>query len=210
MLVIGLTGGIGSGKSAASAAFAALGARVLSADALAAGITDSTPSLLRALRRAFGPGVFSADGLLDRHKLAAIVFRHPSRLRTLNRIIHPAVIARIRREIAARRAHPGVMIVESALIYETGLEKLFDYVVVLSSARELRIARVMRRDQVPRADVLRRIRAQHSAARAIRSADFVLLNDGSRRKLLQGCAGLYKLFNRLDRNSRTKRRGNSH
>ena len=210
MLVIGLTGGIGSGKSAASSAFAALGARVLSADALAARITDSTPSLLRALRRRFGPGIFSGDGALDRRKLAAIVFRSPSRLAALNRLVHPVVIARIRREIAARRARPGVMIIESALIYEAGLEKLFDYVVVVDAPRDQRIARVMRRDHVSRADVLRRMRAQHYGTRALRQADVVLVNDGSRQRLMEGCGRLYRLLRRLDRHSRKRRRGNSH
>ncbi len=209
MLVIGLTGGIGSGKSAASTIFVSLGARVLSADAIAARMTDSTPSLLRTLRRRFGRGIISADGTLDRSKLAGIVFRNPSRLRELNSIIHPLVIAKLRTAIRASRRRRGVMIVESALIYEAGLERLFDYVVVLASDRERRIARVMRRDRVARADVLRRMRAQHSAATALRKADFVIVNDRGLRRLTGRCTELYKLLRHLDRHLTSGRRGSS-
>jgi len=201
MLRVGLTGGLGSGKSTAAQRFAALGARVFSADAIGRQLMQPGEAVYAAIVAHFGLGVVKADGsprgTLDRSALARIAFTD-GRLEELNAIVHPAVIARqaeLIDEIAARDAD-AVAIVESALIFETkyggevGCRRRFDRLIFVKASEELKIARFVARaagsktlsDEERRAfeaEARRRIARQIDDESKAAKCDYVLTNDGS-------------------------------
>jgi len=201
MLRVGLTGGLGSGKSTAAQRFAALGARVFSADAIGRQLMQPGEAVYAAIVAHFGLGVVKADGsprgTLDRSALARIAFTD-GRLEELNAIVHPAVIARqaeLIDEVAARDAN-AVAIVESALIFETkdggegGCHKRFDRLILVKASEELKIARFVVRAagqktlsaearRALEAEARRRIARQIDDESKAAKCDFVLTNNGS-------------------------------
>jgi len=176
-LRVALTGGIGSGKSAALAAFAAEGAATLSADAVVHELSAPGKPAYRAIVKAFGSGVLATDGALDRAGLGEKVFRSASMLRKLERIVHPLVRREMRRRVSAARR--PVVVVDVPLLFENGLETEYDLTLVVSAPRPLRLKRVMRRDGLSKASVERRMRAQLPPGEKEKRADIVLRNTGS-------------------------------
>ncbi|MGD0796147.1 MAG: dephospho-CoA kinase [Acidobacteriaceae bacterium] len=206
MLRVGLTGGLGSGKSTAAQMFRAKGAYVLSADEIGRELMQPGQAVYSAIVERFGAGVVGADGQLDRAALARIAFggegEGSGRVEELNAIVHPATIARqaeLIQEIAAKD-RDAVVVVESALIFETkygetkhgggaGIARRFDTVVFVKAPEGLRIARFLermsrgeglsaeRRDEIE-AQALRRM-ARQEAERNEGRCDYVLTNDGS-------------------------------
>jgi dephospho-CoA kinase len=177
--MVGVTGGIGSGKSAVCRAFAALGRSVISADAIARDLTERDPGVRAAIARAFGAEIYAPDGPLRRQALAALVFASAAKLRTLNAIVHPPTRAAIDAAVAdlpAASRSPYV-ILEAALIYESGLDKQLGAVVVVRADEEVRITRVMQRDGLGRQEVLARMRAQMPAEEKARRADLIIDNN---------------------------------
>ena len=194
MLVIGVTGGLGTGKSTVTRMLRTLGARTIDADALAhAAMARGTPGW-RAVRRAFGPGVVTPRGDIDRRALSAIVFGDRGKLKRLNGIIHPIVIRWIRQELTRlRRQHPrGIVAVEVPLLVEAGLERLVDRVVVVVATRAQQVARARRAAGWPRAEVLRRLRAQLPLATKRRAADAVISNTGTQTQTRRHVRALWK------------------
>jgi dephospho-CoA kinase len=196
VLRVGLTGGLGSGKSTAAALFAALGAHTLSADEIARTLMQPGESVHDQIVATFGPSVLRPDGQLDRAALARIAFAE-ARVDELNAIIHPATIARqaaLTAEIAARAPH-SVVIVESALIFETkyggedGWRHRFDKLILVTAPEDLRIARFVARSAAGRAllreendaletDAHRRIAQQLPDDQKSALCDYVLTNSG--------------------------------
>jgi dephospho-CoA kinase len=177
--LVGVTGGIGSGKSTVCRHFAALGRRVISADEIARELTEHDPATRAAIAGAFGAEIYDAGGALRRKDLAAVVFAHPAKLRALDRIVHPRVFEGIDRAVAAlppAAQHPYV-IVEAALVFEAHMDEFLAATVVVRAAEENRIARVAGRDGASREDVLARMRAQMSPEEKAGLADFVIDND---------------------------------
>jgi dephospho-CoA kinase len=195
-LKIGLTGGIGSGKSLVAAIFRSLGAPVLSADEIARNLTNSDPIIKKRIREEFGGEVFRGNGSLDRKAMADIVFSNEDKRKKLNSIVHPAVIKRIDEETKRleQNGETPFVIHEAALIFEAGVDKNLDYVIVVDADEDKRIRRVMDRDGISRADVQRRIDAQIPAEMKRKMADFVIENDGDRKSLEQRVRFLYNLF----------------
>jgi len=186
-LLIGLTGGIGCGKSTVGRMFSENGRLVLSADNIANDLTSRDPEVRSNLSRVFGANTFLSDGSLSRKKLADKVFRDAALLKKLNAIIHPKVIDCIRKQVRSlphESSFPFV-VVEAPLIYEARMEAIFDYIIVVDAPLEERIARVMARDNVPKSEVLRRIRSQVPAAEKKRKADFVISNRQGKPELLE-------------------------
>jgi dephospho-CoA kinase len=177
MKTLGLTGGIGSGKSAAARIFADLGATVVSADEEARRLMDEDPELRRELVTAFGPAAYGEDGSLDRAYLAGRVFGNRAAIERLNAIVHPRVKAAFP-EVRERAQRSGarLLVYEAALIVEAGLDDRFDAIAVVDAPSEQRIRRVMERDGVPRESVEARMQHQLAPNVLKQHADFVIDN----------------------------------
>lgn len=162
---IGLTGGIGSGKSTVAQMLADRGAVIIDADAISRELMEPGSDVLDETVRAFGPAILTADGRLDRAALASIIFENEAKRKELNSIVHPAVQSEAERQAAAAQADPGfsgVLIEDIPLLVETGQAHRFDGVVVVETALAERLRRLVDQRGMSRADALARIQAQAS------------------------------------------------
>lgn len=173
-LRIGLTGGIGSGKSTVAGIFHTLGIPVFDADSAAKDVMQTNPDLQKAIIAQFGEAVYP-NGVLDRKYLASIVFNDPFQLEMLNALVHPFTIAAAE-EWAGKQQTPYT-IKEAALFFEAGSAIGFDYMIGVYAPQHLRIKRAMDRDQVSREEVLSRMKRQIQEEIKMRLCDFVLIND---------------------------------
>lgn len=179
MLTVGLTGGIGSGKSEVSKRLAALGAVVIDADAVAREVVEpGTPGLERVVA-AFGTGVLRDDGTLDRESLGRIVFGDKDKLATLNGIVHPLVGERIATMMAeVERDHPdGIVVYDVPLLVENNLADRYDAVVVVASSPQTQLTRLVQLRGMTEEDARARIAAQAPLADKLAVADYVIAND---------------------------------
>jgi dephospho-CoA kinase len=174
-LRVGLTGGIGSGKSAVAAFFAELGGTVIDADALAREVVEPESGGLREIG-ALWPSAIGADGALDRPALAAIVFADDAARARLNAITHPRVRARAAE--LERDAPDGLVVHVVPLLFEGEFWRTCEKIVVVFAPQDVRIARVIARDAAERAAVERRMAAQIDPALARARADYLIENDG--------------------------------
>jgi dephospho-CoA kinase len=178
MLLVGLTGGIGSGKSTAARMLAELGAIVLSADGFARdAVASGTPGFERVLEL-FGPEIVGSDGELDRSAIAAIVFSDPDRRAELERVIHPEVRRRIAEGVAGAAGTDGVVVVDSPLLIETGDHRGFPLVVVVSASTSTQIARLVARG-MDEGDARARLASQMPLEDKAEVADVLLDNEGT-------------------------------
>ena len=176
-LRVGLTGGIGAGKTVAAEAFAELGALIIDADLLARqALSRGSAGLERV--RAIWPQVVRADGTLDRATLASVVFRDRQALEALNAIVHPIVRARSL-ELEAAAEVDRIVMHDVPLLFEAGFYRACDANVVVVAERETRVGRLMARSGLEATDIERRMRAQIDPDRARELADYTLLNDGT-------------------------------
>lgn len=178
--IVGLTGGIGAGKSSVAAILAELGARVIDADRIGHEVYRPGSEGFARVAKAFGPGVVGADGAIDRRALGALVFGDPAALARLNLLVHPLIAAEIGRRIAAARdgGFAGPLVIEAAILLEAGWRPLVDRVWVVCTRREHAIGRVMASRGLTREECERRLEAQMSDAERRRQADLVIENDG--------------------------------
>jgi dephospho-CoA kinase len=183
VLRIGLTGGIGSGKSTVSALLAARGAVIIDADLIAREVVEpGTPGLARIVE-AFGDGVLAADGSLDRAALAAVVFADPDARRRLDGIVHPLVRARAT-ELAAAAPPDSVVVNDVPLLVETGQASSYDLVLVVEADPATRVSRLVQRGLTAE-DARARIAAQASDGQRRAVADVVLDNSGTPEQLAE-------------------------
>lgn len=178
-LIVGLTGSIGAGKSTVADVFREAGLPVISADEIARELMTTDPELRREIVEIVGDEAYDGD-LLDRRFVADVIFSNPEALQRVNEAVHPRTIAE--QGVRARRLiNEGdrVVVCEAALIFETGGEDRFDYVVVVDAPRELRLQRASQRDGATIEDVLRREQQQMPAEEKVSRADFVIDNRGS-------------------------------
>jgi dephospho-CoA kinase len=178
VLRVGLTGGIGAGKSEVSRRLAAQGAAVIDADLIAREVVAPETDGLAAVVEAFGPGVLSPDGSLDRVKVGDIVFADQEKLAILNSIVHPRVGARMR-ELEAAATPGSVVIHDVPLIAENGLASAFDLVVVVDVPPRIQLDRLVRLRGMTRAQAHARIAAQASREQRLAIADIVVDNSAS-------------------------------
>lgn len=187
MLRIGITGGIGSGKSIVSRLFHALGAPVYDADTRARWVMENDKVLRGELLAAFGPDTYDAAGRLNRPALAGIVFNNPARLAQLNGLVHPHVGTDFERWAAAQQqAGHAYVLKEAALLFEAGSYKQLDRIITVFAPLAVRTARVLRRDpQRSAADVAAIMAKQLSEEEKMQRADYVLMNDDAQPLLPQ-------------------------
>ncbi len=192
MKTLGVTGGIGSGKSAVCRMLGGLGARVVYADAVAKRLMHEDADLRAGVSEAFGAESYDDAGALDRAHLAACVFGNAEELARLNALVHPRVRAEMLRLVGEARAdRVRLLVYEAALLFETGADRLLDAVAVVDAPVETRLRRVMARDGVTREAVLARMQHQLPAAELRARADLVLENDGALAALQSQVEALY-------------------
>ena len=199
--LIGLTGGVSTGKSMILATLRDLGAVVLSADDASHALTAPGGEALPAIREAFGDEVFCPDGTLDRRALGEIVFRDAARRHALEAIIHPAVQRKMLGEVSeAEKAGAKVVVMEVPLLYETGMDALCDEVWVARLDPETQIIRLMNRDRLTREQALARIGSQMPLAEKAAKADVVIRTDRTPQEVQKEAAHFYRdLLKRIDR-----------
>lgn len=175
MVKIGITGGIGSGKSTVCKLFSLLGVPVYSADLRARFLMDNDPAIRAILTQQVDDRLYT-EGCLDRKRLASLIFGNQALLQLVNRTVHPVVAADFM--AWCNQQHPSPYILhEAAILFESGLASHFHKVIVVDAPRELRIARVMERDRVTRPEVMARIKNQLSDRERRKRADYLIHND---------------------------------
>ena len=174
MLKIGLTGGIGSGKTTVAQVFEKLGAPVFYADLEAKKCMQTDSGLIKQLKATFGNDIY-VDRKLQKDRLASIIFNDDSALQTINRLVHPAVQRVFEEWCAAQNA--SYVLKEAAILFESGSDKELDQIVCVSAPDDLRKQRVMQRDGITESQVLERMSKQWEQSRKIELADFHIVND---------------------------------
>jgi len=174
MLRVGLTGGIGSGKTTVAKIFEVLGIPVYYADEETKRLMNTDPVIRRNIVKEFGDRAYDDHGL-DRSYLASVVFNDEKKLALLNSLTHPATIEHANKWM--KQQHSSYIIKEAALIFESGSNKHLDYVIGVSAPEEIRIRRVMERDGVSEEQVRSRMARQMNEEEKIALCDFVVVND---------------------------------
>ncbi|HZG06228.1 MAG TPA: dephospho-CoA kinase [Streptomyces sp.] len=182
MLSVGLTGGIGAGKSEVSRLLGAYGAVIIDADKIAREVVEPGTEGLAAVVAEFGEEVLAPDGTLDRPRLGSIVFNDPERRKALNAIVHPLVGARSA-ELQAAAGEDAVVVHDVPLLVENGLAPLYDVVVVVDASPQTQLDRLVRLRGMDEADARSRMAAQATRERRLAVADIVIDNDGPLEKL---------------------------
>ena len=193
-ITIGLTGGIGSGKSTAAKILAELGAPAIDADKVGHEIYQPGAPAYRELIDAFGEGILAPDRTIDRRKLGPIVFADPAALKRLNAIVHPKMFARMGEMVAAMRrgGEKRPIVIEAAILIEANWQPLFDEIWLVTAARERVIERVERDRGLKPEQTEARIRAQLSDEERRKYATSVIRNDGTLEELRAALTGLWQ------------------
>jgi dephospho-CoA kinase len=194
MRVLGLTGGIGSGKSMVAQMFAQLGAALIDADQVAREVVEPGQPALAEIAATFGPDVLLADGRLDRPKLAGIIFADSAERAKLDAITHPRIRARMEAEIKARRSDPGVLIVDIPLLYENNRINTVEKVIVVWVDPEAQLRRLRQRDGLSAEAARQRVAAQMPLDAKRARADHVIDNTGSRENTRRQVEAIYRLY----------------
>ena len=173
MKIIGLTGGIGSGKSTVLELFKILGVKTYSADESAKKLVNTDPNLINLIKSSFGNNIYD-KGLLNTRKLSKIVFEDTEKLKLLNSIIHPAVARDFK--LFLNSINEDYIVKEAAIIFETKSENNYDKIIFIQSPLEIRIERVIMRDNISREEVMKRINNQLDENLIINMCDYVITN----------------------------------
>ena len=181
MKVIGLTGGIASGKSIVASVFKELGAIIIDADQIARQVVLPHQPAWKDIVEYFGPEVVNEDKSLNRAKIGDIVYNDPDSLKKLNYFTHPRIVQHYKDELRRIKTEQpdAIVILEVPLLYETNMDKLCQQVVVVWVDRETQIKRLMKRDKMSYEDAVRRVDAQIPLEEKVQWADFVIDNRGS-------------------------------
>lgn len=191
MKIIGLTGGIASGKSTVSRMLEALGAIIIDADRIAREIVVPGSEALAEVAEAFGTGVLNPDGTLNRSALARIVFNDPVALKRLNDITHPRIIEAINRRIAALPRQERIAVLDAALLIELRLYSLVDEIWLVCVSPQTQQERLLLRDHMPPADAEKIIRAQLPLSEKMKAATRCIDNNGTLEALRQQVEALW-------------------
>jgi len=190
--VLGLTGGIGSGKSMVASMFARLGADVIDADQLAREVVEPGQPALEEIAAAFGRDILLPDGRLDRGMLARIIFADPVARARLNAITHPRIQERMATEMALRGSRPGVLIVDIPLLFENDRTSSVESVIVVWVDPKTQLRRLIERDGLTADEARQRIAAQMPLDEKRARADLVVDNSGSRENTRRQVEAIYR------------------
>lgn len=199
MLKVGLTGGYASGKSFVGGELERLGCHVIHADLLGHRVLKPGREAYGQTVKAFGAGILTPEGFIDRKKLGAIVFNRPDLLEKLNGFVHPAVIAleqKMMEEIAQQDPH-GIFVVEAAILIETGRYVAFDRLILTACDEETQIARGMKRDHLTREQVLARLSAQLPLEEKKRHAHYVVDTSGPKEETVLQVEQIFRELKQL-------------
>jgi dephospho-CoA kinase len=196
MLKVGVTGGIGSGKSLVCSIISAMGFPVYNADLEARTIVNTDPVVIGAIINLFGEGVYE-NGQLDRKKVGALVFSNPALLNQLNMIVHPAV-ARHFDQWVEQHEHRALVVKETAILFESGAYRGVDRIVAVTAPLDLRIRRVVERDSISPEEVMKRIGNQLPEEVIRARSHYVIDNDDVKLLLPQVVVVLEGLLNRKE------------
>ncbi len=174
MIKVGITGGIGSGKSVVSDVIRLLGYPVYNSDIRAKELSDTNPIIRQSLVALFGPAIYT-DNQLNRPLLASHLFQNSSHREAVNAIIHPVVFADFNKWCAVQ--HTSLVFAESAILVESGFSALMDKMIVVDAPHKLRLQRVVERDAVTMEQAQRRMAAQMDSVELCKQADYVIYND---------------------------------
>jgi dephospho-CoA kinase len=192
MFVVGVTGGIGSGKTAVTNAFAALGIGIVDADIAARIVVEPGTPALADISRHFGGEVLKADGSLDRAGLRRIIFSDPEQKRWLEQLLHPLIGAEIRQQLESANGPYAIFV--SPLLIEAGQRRFCDRILVVDVPEALQLQRTMARDSNDADQVRRIIASQASRSQRLDSADDVIENTGTLAQLEAAVAGLHEQY----------------
>lgn len=181
MLVIALTGGVGSGKSTVASMFSRLGTPVIDADAIAHSLTAPGSPVLDLISRDFGAAVIDADGRMDRAAMRSLVFSDPSARSRLESILHPRIRSEMQRRLAALTAPYALL--EIPLLFETGQTDIADHILVVDLPESEQIRRVQTRSRLPPDEIRRIMDSQASRSKRLAGADDVIDNSGDTKAL---------------------------
>lgn len=191
MIVLGLTGSFGTGKTFVASVFRSLGAKVIDADKIAHSVIAKGKPAYKKIVLCFGRDILDRYGRIDRRKLASDVFNDRARLNKLNKIVHPEVIRVIKREIKTA-GKSAVVVVDAPLLIEARLLNIVDKLVVVRSTKKRQIDRCIKKFRIKRPEVLKRIRSQMSMQRKVKMADFVVDNDRTRPETIDQVRKVWK------------------
>ncbi|HLF18046.1 MAG TPA: dephospho-CoA kinase [Candidatus Omnitrophota bacterium] len=179
MLIIGLTGSLATGKSSVAGIFRRKGAKVIDADRLAHRLLEPRGACYASVIRVFGKDILKGKRI-DRKKLAGAVFNSKRKLKQLEAIVHPRVGQLIKEELKRYKNRAKIVVLEVPLLFEAGLDRLADCVVVVKANQAIQLRRATRKLGISRAEALRRIKAQMPLRTKIRLADFIIDNNGTK------------------------------
>ncbi|HEY2340466.1 MAG TPA: dephospho-CoA kinase [Steroidobacteraceae bacterium] len=191
--VVGLTGGIGSGKSAAAAEFERLGASVVDTDAIAHELTEAGGPAIPAIQKSFGPEVIGASGAMDRKRMRDRVFADPAAKKALEALLHPLIRQESQRRIASAPG-PYVIHVVPLLVESPDYRSRVDRVLVIDAPEELQVERVRGRSGLSEAEVRAIVAAQATRAERLAAADDVIENRGTIKALRERVAALHRKY----------------
>jgi dephospho-CoA kinase len=185
MLNVGLTGGIATGKSTVVRMLVGKGARVIDHDGLVHTLQEPGQPVWKRIVEVFGRDILGADERIDRKKLGSLVFDDEQRRRTLEGIVHPAVLeeAQRRRDEIAIEDRKAIVLSDIPLLLEVGMQGLFDLILLVYAPPEVQILRVMKRNNLSREEALSRLKSQMPIGEKLNFADLVIRNDGTMREL---------------------------
>jgi dephospho-CoA kinase len=192
-MVIGLTGGIASGKSTVAGMFAQLGAVIIDADKIARDVVDPGQEGLHSIVQHFGEEVLDQEGRLDRKKMGELVFSNEEARKTLNSLLHPLIRSRMEQEKQkALLLHPPLIILDIPLLYESNWQKRMEKVIVVYVPELLQVQRLMNRNHLTLEEATQRIKAQMPIEEKKQRADFLIDNSGTTEKTKEQVALLFR------------------
>ena len=188
--VIGIGGNIGSGKTILAKYFQKFGAKIIDADKIGWSLLKKSTKEYRKIIKTFGKSILDKNQNIDRKKLGEIAFNHPKKLQTLNRIVHPALLAKVRQDIRKKR---GIIVLDAALLFNWGLEKEMDASILVSATKRLKIERTKKLG-ILKKTAEERLARQMPETVMVKRADFIVKNNGTKQELKQTTQELWQLF----------------